>query len=421
MEVKPISIKAINSINKTGYLNVWEGAVRSGKTVASSISWILYVSQSREKYFIMSGKTIATLYRNVIGGEFGILAMLGKRSDYRIDREGNRVLRIYADGNEKLCYCFGANDERSFNTLRGFTAGGWYADEVNLQPRSFVEEALRRTIVSSDRKHFWTLNPDNPMHWIYTEYIDVYEDKELEGFYLWKFTLDDNKAIPESTKEQLKQQYSGVFYRRYILGERCVAAGIIYDSFSDENIYTEKERPKFLEDHTMRTISCDYGTTNPCHWLDIYDDGKISWIDNEYVWDSRDEKQTALRGRAQKTDSEYVDDLVEFIGERHCLVLVDPSAASFKAEMHNRGISTGDAKNEVLDGIRKVSKLFKLNKIKINSEKCPKLIKELKGYHWDEDAAKKGIERPIKVADHGADALRYYVYTKVPSWRTEVK
>lgn len=413
-KVKPLSQKAINSIEHTGYLNVWEGAVRSGKTVASALSWLNYVAASEESYFIMSGKTIATLYRNVIGGDFGMVELLGSSGRYRTDREGNRLLEVYTESGTKTCYCFGANDEKAYSTLRGVTAGGWYADEINLQPRSFVEEAFRRTIVSEDRKHFWTLNPDNPHHWIYTDYLDKYEDMELDGFYLWFFTLEDNLALPKERREELKAQYSGIFYRRYILGERCIAEGAVYDQFSEANIYDDDERPYQLELLATRTIAVDYGTRNPCVYLDIYDDGKTLWVDNEYRWDS-------IKKQKQKTDSQYANDMQAFMGDNYCEIVVDPSAASFMAELKTRSMFVSGAKNDVLDGIRATSSMLENKTIKISRNRCKGLIEEMRAYAWDEKAALKGTEQPIKQEDHAPDALRYMVNTKIPKWRTGAK
>lgn len=418
LRVKPLTQKAINSIANLGYLNVWEGAVRSGKTVASSIAWIRYVASSPEKFFIMSGKTIATLYRNVIGGDFGMLAMLGPLGNYKIDREGNRILHIRGnDGTLKTCYCFGAHDESSYQIMRGLTAGGWYADEINLHPQNFLEEAFRRTIVSRDRKNLWTLNPDNPTHWIYTEYIDKYEEKKLPGYYLWHFTLEDNLAIDDQRKEELKMQFSGIFYRRYILGERVLAEGIIYDMLTDENLYTDKERPNQLERLSIRTISADYGTTNPSHWLDIYDDGETVWVDREYRWDSKSDAAMKL-GIGQKTDSMYGDDMEEFIKNGPlCSVVLDPAAASFRAELVHRGMLVEGADNDVINGIRATANMLGRNKIRIHEERCPFLLKELRGYSWKDKSAQRGVEEPVKEADHGPDALRYFVWTKLPSWR----
>jgi len=411
--VKPLSQKAINSIANAGYLNVWEGAVRSAKTVASTLAWIVYVTKSQEKYFLMTGKTNATLYRNVISGDFGLLSILGDKAEYKTDSEGNRVLLITNDNNEvKTCYCIGGNDERSFTKARGLTVAGWYADEVNLQPKSFIEEAFRRTLVSTDRKHFWTLNPDNPNHFIYTDFIDKYEQEQLQGFYLWHFTLDDNYAISLERKEELKRQYTGIFYRRFILGERCLAEGVIYDMFNEDNTYDDTTIPEDLKRLAERYIAVDYGTTNPCVFLDIYDDGDTIWVDDEYYWDSK------VQGR-QKTDSEYGADMLCFInnGSAHCAVVCDPSAASFIAELKSKDIYVVPADNTVIEGIRNTSTLIAKRKIKVHKTRCQGLIKDAGVYSWDEKAAVLGNEKPVKNNDHRLDALRYYVMTILANWR----
>lgn len=412
--VYPLTRKAIRSIHETGYLNVWEGAVRSGKTVASELAWIAYITASPENRFIMSGKTQGSLFRNVIGGDYGLLAILGDIADYRVDREGNRILTVYTDAGKKECFCFGANDDSSYKSLTGFTAGGWYGDEINHYPRSFTEEALRRTIVSTDRRHFWTLNPDNPRHYVYTEYLDRYAEDGLPGYYYWHFTLDDNQAISEARKAELRAQYAGVFYRRYILGERCVAEGVIYGNLlAEENVYTAATRPNGLEYLGQRTITTDYGTTNPCVFLDIFDDGDTIWIDREYYWDSR-------KHHREKEDSEYADDLEGFIAaypDFPPMVIVDPSAASFQTTLRARGMLVKDADNDVMDGIRRTSTLLKKRHIRVNKDACPETVKEFSSYAWNEKSALLGKEEPIKVNDHAMDALRYYVNTCVAKWR----
>ena len=414
--VKPLTQKAIDSIRHTGYLNVWEGAVRSSKTVVSELAWIAYIMASPEKHFILSGRTQASLHRNVIGGDYGLLAILGPLATYRVDREGNRLLIVRgASGGEKVCYCFGAHDDSSHATLRGLTVGGWYADEANLHAPSFIEEAFRRTIVSADRKHFWTLNPGNPLDYIYTEYLDKYEAQNLPGFHLWKFYLDDNLALTQERKEELRAQYSGLFYRRYILGERCLAEGVVYDMLTDENFYDDTTRPLGLPYKAKRYVAIDYGTTNPCVFLDIYDDGDIVWVDREYYYDSR-------KTQRQKEDSEYADDFAKFISDQPDfppnITVVDPSAVSFILALKRRGYYMKLALNEVLFGIRILSTLFKQRKVKIHRVNCPNTCAELQVYAWDDKAIMRtGKEAPLKQKDHCADALRYFCETMLSRWR----
>jgi len=159
-------------------------------------------------------------------------------------------------------------------------------------------------------------------------------------------------------------------------------------------------------------VPIDYGTGNPTVFLHIIDDGKTYWVDREYYWDSRAE------GSHQKTDGQYVTDLKEFLSTyapaAECII--DPSAASLKAEMVMRGVWHSNAKNEVIDGIRTVSTLLGRKAIKIH-KRCEMTRKELANYAWDKNAALKGEDAPIKQNDHAPDALRYFCHTKVPKWR----
>ena len=140
-------------------------------------------------------------------------------------------------------------------------------------------------------------------------------------------------------------------------------------------------------------------------------------MDREYRWDSRDADATGLR---QKTDGEYAADLEAFMGadpQFFCPVVVDPSAASFIAELQRRGVYVRPGDNEVLNGIRRVSQLFAQRRLKVH-RRCRGLLGELQSYVWDAKAAQLGgVERPVKQQDHGPDALRYYVNTILPKWR----
>lgn len=171
--------------------------------------------------------------------------------------------------------------------------------------------------------------------------------------------------------------------------------------------------PIDLVDRSTRTIACDYGTTNPCVFLDIYDDGETIRVEREYRWDSHKEHR-------QKTDAEYADDMVEFMGSNYCTIIVDPSAASFILELQSRGFYVVPAENNVIDGIRNTSKLFVRGCIQINRNQCMDLIEELGVYAWDRKAADRGEEKPVKEKDHAPDALRYYV-NSLPDWRINVQ
>lgn len=396
-KLKPLSNKSIASIKAQGWITVWEGAVRSGKTVASLIAWIMYIMNSKEKQFVMTGNTFASLIHNTIDCEFGILNLFYPIVEMRRDTSGANCLFI---GDKKILL-FGAHDDSDYKRIKGLTVGGWYADEVATHPESFIVEAMNRTIASTDRRIFWTLNPVVPSHYIYRNFTDTWEG--TKGYHRFHFTLDDNLSLSDERKKELESQYKGRFKMMNIFGLRCAAEGIVYDSFNKDMIYSSTEEAAF----NAHFVACDYGTINPCVFLEcgIGNDGYI-YVLREYRWDSRKEMQ-------QKTDEQYVEDMVKFIGSPETSdtpIIVDPSASSFITALKMRGFFVVQGKNDVLPGIRRLSSLFALNRIRIH-ESCTGLISELELYVWDEKASMNGIERPLKTNDHAPDALRYYVMT----------
>lgn len=272
-------------------------------------------------------------------------------------------------------------------------------------PQSFVNQATGRCSVEG-AKLWFSCNPNSRRHYFKLEWINRYKDKRL--LYL-HFTMDDNYSLSERTKERYRSMYSGVFYRRYILGEWVSADGLIYDMWDDDqNTFTLNEELKQRLKSCTRYIAVDYGTVNPMVFLDCYDDGKTIYIANEYYYDSR-----ANMGRRQKTDSEYANDFDNFVGrDRSVTVVMDPSAVSFRTELRNRGYHVREANNDVIDGIRRVSTMILKRYLKVE-KKCSAFLREVSGYIWDEKAILHGEEKPVKVGDHAMDATRYLINTVV--------
>ena len=391
----------------TGYdALICDGAVRSGKTSVMSLSFFLWAMGNFDSCaFAFCGKSVGAVERNIVTPLLSI-AYLRENFAIRYNR-GDHVIVVRRGGRENRFYLFGGKDESSYTLIQGVTLAGVLLDEVALMPRSFVEQALARCSVQGSK--FWfNCNPENPMHWFRQEWI--LKPGQHNALHL-HFLMDDNPSLTEKIKQRYQTMYSGVFYQRYVMGQWVMSTGVIYDMFDQtENIYSPQNRPADLVWSSTRTIACDYGTTNPCVFLDIYDYDGVVRVDREYRWDSRKEYR-------QKTDREYADDLMAFMGENWCPVLVDPSAASFIAELRSRGVYVISADNDVLDGIRKTATLLKRRRIMICQE-CTGLIDEMGTYLWDEKAGVRGEERPVKQNDHGPDALRYYV-NSLPDWRLE--
>lgn len=403
-----------------------DGAIRSGKTVSMSLSFAMWaMSTFNGQNFAMCGKTIGSFRRNVL---FWLKLMLKSRGYSVIDRRADNLIIIRKSDTENYFYIFGGKDERSQDLIQGITLAGVFFDEVALMPESFVNQATGRCSVEGSK--FWfNCNPDGPYHWFKVNWIDkstgylgkerveqirkkaAEEEKDpgLKEILYLHFTMDDNLSLSEEIKARYRSMYIGVFFKRYILGLWAAAEGVIYDMFDPEkHVKNIKEFFQILVNGN-RYVSCDYGTQNATVFL-LWNkgiDGKWYCI-REYYYSGRD------KGK-QKTDAEYADDLKKWLdGTRIKAMIVDPSAASFIAELRKRGYKVIKANNDVLDGIRLVGMLLNLEML-IFSSSCTETIKEFASYIWDEKAAEHGEDKPVKQHDHGCDAVRYFVSTVLSS------
>lgn len=372
---------------------ICDGSIRSGKTIAeidAYITWSQYNFENQN--FILAGKSMGALKRNVLKPMFQMLTAKGIPYHY------NRSENFIVIGNNTY-YCFGANNEASQDVLQGLTAAGAYADEVALFPKSFVDQMIGRCSIEGS-KIWMNCNPEGPYHFIKTDYIDEAEEKKILRLH---FTLDDNPTLSEQIKERYRRMFTGVFYQRYILGLWVMAEGIIYDMFDrSKHVVPTVDRP-----YTQYYVSIDYGTQNPTTFglWGLYNG--IWYKVKEYHYDGR------ARGR-QKTDEDYYQDLVEFVGNLPIRsLIIDPSAASFIALVRQKGrFHVRKAKNDVLEGIRNVSTALATGRIKYN-DCCKETFREFASYVWDEKATERGEDKPLEVNDHHMDGDRYFVNTVV--------
>ncbi|MEQ3230702.1 PBSX family phage terminase large subunit [Fusicatenibacter saccharivorans] len=399
-----------------------DGAIRSGKTVSMSLSFVMWaMSTFNGQNFAMCGKTIGSFRRNVL---FWLKLMLKSRGYSVTDRRADNLIVIRKGDAENYFYIFGGKDERSQDLIQGITLAGVFFDEVALMPESFVNQATGRCSVEGSK--FWfNCNPDGPYHWFKVNWIDKstgYLGKEqveqirkkaaeegkdpgLKEILYLHFTMDDNLSLSEEIKARYRSMYIGVFFKRYILGLWSAAEGVIYDMFDPEkHVKNIKEFFQVLINGN-RYVSCDYGTQNATVFL-LWNkgiDGKWYCI-REYYYSGRE------KGK-QKTDAEYADDLENWLDKMEIrAIIVDPAAASFIAELRKRGFKIIKAKNDVEDGIRLVATKLNLQKI-VFSTTCINTIKEFASYIWDKKAAENGEDKPVKQYDHAMDAVRYFVYT----------
>ncbi|MBS6025626.1 MAG: PBSX family phage terminase large subunit [Paeniclostridium sordellii] len=374
-----------------------DGAIRSGKTISMSLSFAIWAMSSfNGQNFGMCGKTIGSFRRNVL---FWLKLMLKARKYKVEDKRADNLVIVSKGEVTNYFYIFGGKDERSQDLIQGITLAGIFFDEVVLMPESFVNQATGRCSVEGSK--FWfNCNPDGPYHWFNINWIEKRDEKNI--LYL-HFTMDDNLSLSEQIKKRYRSMYSGVFYDRYIKGLWKIADGVIYSMFDKEKHIVKASDYQYKEYY----ISCDYGTQNATVfglWGKVNDNLHI--MIKEYYYSGRDKG-------IQKTDLEYSIDLKEFTkGYNIKYVIVDPSAASFIAQLRKEGFKVIKAKNAVIDGIRLVASL--LNQFKILfDERCEETFKEFGSYVWDIEACKKGEDEVKKEHDHSMDQIRYYCSTVI--------
>jgi PBSX family phage terminase large subunit len=400
------SEKSLRSIaTSTARINLWHGAVRSGKTVSSQVRWLKFIQEApRGGHLLMVGVTIGTLKDNILDP---ISEMVGPEN-YHFS-SGSR--EVYICGRRILIR--GASDESSEKKIRGLTLAGVYGDEVTLWPQNFFKRSLDRMSVRG-AKGFFTTNPDSPYHWLKTDYIDRERELNMRSYH---FELTDNPNLPQEYVEDLKKEFTGLWYKRFIQGLWVVAEGAIYDGF-DEDLHVVDEVPHPSQ-YERIIAGVDYGTYNPTSFLSLglY---KGTW----YVFSECRYEGGAGGIQRQRTDAEHSQAMREWIengGWTPDSIQIDPSAASFKQQLKQDGLTTiKNADHDVLDGIRVVARALSRGQLKVHRS-CTHLIKEFATYVWDPKAQEeRGEDKPIKQNDHSLDSLRYAAMKAIGKSKKEV-
>lgn len=373
-----------------------DGAIRSGKTVFMILAFIDWaMADYNGQRFAICGKTVDSAVKNIITPYLGLKYAQEKYALHW--RRSDKLLIVRKGQRENIFEVFGGKDESSFMLIQGRTLAGVLLDEVALQPRSFVEQALARCSV--DGSKFWfNCNPDSPQHWFYQEWV---KDPAQRNAIRLHFQLEDNPSLSEKIVERYKSMHPGVFYQRYILGEWVVAEGLVYN-FTEENIVDDDDIPDGFLDTCRWDISIDYGTLNPFSAGLWATKGDLSIRIDEYYYSGRDTHRP-------RTDEEHYEALKKMVGDREIAhVVVDPSAASFIEVVRRAGEwSVRKAKNDVMHGIELTASLLSAGAIKIH-RRCSDAINEFGLYRWDEESSE---DRVIKENDHAMDDIRYHSLT----------
>lgn len=392
--------------NSRAKWNLAHGSVRCGKTICTAFRFLQAVYECPDTQCWMVGKTSSTIYDNVVRLVLEQPAP-GRPDPFAIWRplcswfKHERELRV----GDKRVSTAGAKDEGALGVFAGKTMSVLYCDEMTLYPDSIIE-MLSTRLSNPHSIGFASMNPSHPNH-ILKKWIDKADSGDKDYYHL-KFTLDDNPFVEQSYKERIKNSLSGVFYKRNYLGLWCLAEGAVFDFF-DRKTHVKERAPKAAE---YFIAGIDVGTVNAfaCVVIGVStgrysQEGKALWAEAEYYWDSK------KQGR-QKTNSEYAEDLKEFLLPYGVTKLyIDPSAAAMKEDLRRKGFHPIDeTNNDVSYGIEVLASHLKSGTLTI-LQSCPNLIREVESYVWNPKEAEKGYDEPLKKDDHAIDALRYAIAT----------
>ncbi|MEV6800527.1 PBSX family phage terminase large subunit [Micromonospora rifamycinica] len=407
-QLAPIHIRSI--VESTARLNIWQGSVRSGKTVASLLRLLMAIAAAPSSgRVLLFGKTRESVNRNVFAvltdpALFGPLASLTK---YNPGAAMGSILGREVD-------VLGANDAKAEPKVRGMTLCIAYGDELTTIPEAFFTQVLARLSVAGAQL-FGTTNPDSPAHWLRKKYLLRAGELNLRT---WHSTLRDNPHLDPQYVADLTKEYVGLWYKRFILGAWVQAEGAVFDMW-DEDRHVIPVLPAIQR---WISLGIDYGTRNATAALilAVGQDGRL-YLTHEWRHDP-------AVARRQLTDSSLSRELRAWLGRlqvpgatgltglRPEWTVVDPAAASLRLQLHEDGLTPALADNAVLDGIRLMSSLLGNDQLRVH-QSCKGLIDELPGYSWDDDAAAKGEDKPIKADDHSIDAARYAIKTPEVLWR----
>lgn len=378
-------------------LNIFEGSVRSGKTHISMIMWAFWVASSpKDRAYLMSGKTLTTLKRNVLEP---LKSLLGDSFSYSISKKEGELFgrKIYLEG---------ASNAEAESKIRGMTLMGAYCDELTLFGEDFFVMLLSR-LSEENAKLFATTNPDTPSHWVKRDYLD---NKGIDLLTL-KFTLEDNVFLPKSYVEQLKREFCGVFYDRFILGKWVAAEGRVYESFSAENVISPVVLEERLAENKLITaaIGVDYGGNGSASAFVLigFDAGyKNLYVLSEY-YDKRNRSAESLISNFAEF-AEREKERFPMLKTAFCDSAEQLLIKSFRHAVRTKGIEVRNAlKKPVNTRINMLNRLIAAKRFFVLDE-CPHVIEALQGAVWDE----RNVHKDVRL-DNGTsnidslDALEY--------------
>ena len=364
------------------------GAKRSGKTYVNNLIFMYELTRVRkiadelgvdEPMYILAGTSSTAIQNNILQelyNSFGIEPKYDRHGSFI--HAGVKVVQVYTGSIAGL------------KRARGFTAYGAYVNEASLANEEVFKEIISRCSGDGARI-LWDSNPDNPNHWLNTDYINN-EDDDIVDF---RFQLDDNTFLSERYRESIKSATpTGKFYDRDILGLWTVAEGAIYSDF-DKGVHVIN-KPKY--DIVEYYAGVDWGYD---HYGSIVILGEDE-AGNTYILDGIAEQYKEIDWwveRAKEFQAIYGD----------MMFYADSARPEHVARFKRDKLRTINANKSVIAGIEEVAKRFKEERLFYIEGSLPRFEDEIYNYRWKPNSTR---DEPIQEYDDVLDAIRYAIYSK---------
>lgn len=365
---------------------ICDGAVRSGKTIAMSIAFVLWAMTYFDRTnFAICGKTVSNAERNILRPLCQVEG-LPFCTEYKVS---TRMLTVKCGKKENYFFLFGGKDESSYAFIQGLTIAGVLFDEAALMPKSFVEQAMARTLSFKNAKIWFNCNPEGPNHWFYKEWIANTQRKYTHLHFL----MSDNPILGEKEIQRAEKLFTGVFYDRYIRGMWVRAEGIIFPEFAHNPERWTVEIGDIPEKFTYCEAGFDIGGNGSAYALTCTARGY-----DGVLYKLKAEKRQAKDMSMQDIVSfvnEFCGDVEREYGVKIDMINCDHIAVVINTINDNTSYRAGLCyKPPLEDRIFAYSKMLASDKVKFAKGRCSALIEEMQNLVFDTKS-----DRPIPLDD----------------------
>jgi len=256
------------------------------------------------------------------------------------------------------------------------------------EANEFTFEDFMQIVLRTSGKVILDYNPSDEYHWIYDKVL-IRDDIMFDIS-----TYRDNTFLSEDIIKEIEwlREVDDNAWRIYGMGERGSSGAAIYPRF---------ETCEKLPGVFPPVYGLDFGYNNPSSLVAVEigtneDNEPSIWID-------------LLMYERKLTTADVIKRLGDLLEDPYYPTYADSSSPERIDEIrsHKFNIIPADKRNHsVKDGIDFV----KRHKIYI-TEDSEELIREMRGYKWQQDKDERILDVPVKFRDHALDALRYAAYT----------